>query len=149
MPGQRVHTAVGTLSGAAYAWYRSSTETEWNRILETLGGALGGGLGGRLPDILEPADSPNHRGPAHGFLAGGAALAAKLEGAHKYCCDQAETYRVKYVAHAAVNDPVALLYWLVEMFWRIAAGLLSGLQAGYLSHLALDALTPRSLPLLG
>jgi membrane-bound metal-dependent hydrolase YbcI (DUF457 family) len=34
------------------------------------------------------------------------------------------------------------------MFWRFAAGFANGLAAGYVSHLALDAATPRSLPLL-
>ncbi len=46
-------------------------------------------------------------------------------------------------------DPITqLLLSLFEIFWRLAAGFANGLAAGYLSHLALDAMTPRSIPLL-
>ena len=45
------------------------------------------------------------------------------------------------------------LAWLVQrvlvLFWHVLAGLLGGLRAGYLSHLALDAVTPMSLPFIG
>lgn len=37
---------------------------------------------------------------------------------------------------------------ICEFFWRAAAGFGNGLAAGYLSHLVLDAGTPRSIPLL-
>ncbi len=37
---------------------------------------------------------------------------------------------------------------LVELFWWFLAGVLNGLAAGYLSHLALDAMTPGSIPVL-
>jgi len=46
-------------------------------------------------------------------------------------------------------DPISrLLLSLFELLWRLAAGFANGLAAGYLSHLALDAVTPRSIPLL-
>jgi hypothetical protein len=48
-----------------------------------------------------------------------------------------------------VTDPVTrFLSALFELFWRLAAGFFNGLRAGYVSHLALDAMTPRSIPLL-
>jgi len=49
----------------------------------------------------------------------------------------------------APADPISDLFAkLAELFWRFLAGLANGLAAGYVSHLALDAFTPRSLPLL-
>ena len=36
--------------------------------LELFGGVVGGIAGGRLPDLIEPATSPNHRDPAHASL---------------------------------------------------------------------------------
>ena len=51
------------------------------------------------------------------------------------------------------NDPNAgdiqkLLYLIAEFVLRIAAGVMSGAATGYVSHLVLDAVTPRSVPLL-
>jgi hypothetical protein len=47
------------------------------------------------------------------------------------------------------TDPISrLLLSLFELMWRLAAGFANGLAAGYISHLALDAATPRSIPLL-
>jgi hypothetical protein len=37
---------------------------------------------------------------------------------------------------------------LLEMLFRLLAGFIAGLLAGYASHLALDALTPKGLPVL-
>ena len=39
-------------------------------------------------------------------------------------------------------------YGALEFLFRFLAGLLAGLLAGYASHLALDSLTPSSLPIL-
>jgi hypothetical protein len=41
------------------------------------------------------------------------------------------------------------LLTIEELMWRFAAGFTNGLAAGYVSHLAPDAATPRSIPLLG
>jgi hypothetical protein len=46
-------------------------------------------------------------------------------------------------------DPLSqLLLNIFELFWRFLTGFTSGLAAGYVSHLALAAVTPRSIPLL-
>ncbi|PYU90685.1 MAG: hypothetical protein DMG25_16690 [Acidobacteria bacterium] len=46
-------------------------------------------------------------------------------------------------------DPIShLLSNVFEFLWRFLAGFTNGLAAGYVSHLALDAATPRSIPLL-
>lgn len=147
MPGRKVHTAAGAIVGGAYAWHKARGESDGNRLVETGAGILSGALAGRLPDILEPARSPNHRGIAHSLVAGYAVTAVKLDDWSNSCRQRAEHFRQMQLLPNA--EPVAqLLYWLAEMFWRIAAGCLNGLQAGYASHLLLDALTPRSLPVV-
>lgn len=85
----------------------------------------GGGLAAlltKLPDILEPAVHPNHRQFFHSV-----AFAALVAGGWK-----------------------ALYDWQPQSddgrFWRKVAMIGAG---AYLCHLALDALTPRSLPLIG
>ncbi len=48
----------------------------------------------------------------------------------------------------AVDPFSKFLLDLFALLWRLAAGFANGLAAGYISHLALDAVTPRSIPLL-
>ncbi len=78
---------------------------------------------GRLPDIIEPAlGNPNHRQFFHSVTALGL-LAAIMHKAY---------------------------YWEPQdEFEKIVRGVLVIGGAAYLSHLALDALTSKSLPLVG
>jgi hypothetical protein len=147
MPSRRVHTTAGALTGAPYAWYTAQTTDELDRMVEGLGGGMGGAVGALLPDVLEPALTPNHRALAHSVIAGLGVASVRLDEWRAQCRTNADTYRAKALALPA-NDPGRWLYWLVELFWRLAAGFLAGLQAGYVSHLALDACTPRSVPLV-
>ncbi len=49
----------------------------------------------------------------------------------------------------APNSSLTRLWLTIcELFWRALAAFANGLAAGYLSHLVLDAGTPRSIPLL-
>ena len=41
-----------------------------------------------------------------------------------------------------------LMRTLEILFWLALVALLKGLAAGYVSHLALDALTPRGIPII-
>ena len=80
-----------------------------------------------------------------------------------YCRGQAEHKAAQRSALQMVPDltmpdvfvpapPASVLtnMWLLacELFWRALAGFVNGLAAGYISHLVLDAGTPRSIPLL-
>lgn len=147
MPGRRTHKAVGAITGTAYAFYRGRGQSEGNRILEGFGGGVGGAVGGMLPDLLEPALTPNHRGLAHSVLVGAGIVSAQLDQWSEWCRQKADHYRA--LQDSTQSDPAKRFLWcLVKMLLRIAAGFLAGVQAGYASHLALDALTPKSLPLV-
>lgn len=85
----------------------------------------GGGLGavfGTLPDILEPASHPNHRQFFHGLVFAGA---------------------LGYTGYK-------LYKWRPEESWQEVMRMV-GLIAisAYLIHLAMDATTPKSVPLVG
>lgn len=90
MPGARTHFKIGCFVGAGYAFFRTlarqNEEIECGRrtavdLGEVVGmacvGALTGGLAAGVPDILEPATSPNHRDLFHSA----ATLVACLKGA--------------------------------------------------------------------
>lgn len=76
----------------------------------------------KLPDWLEPATNPHHRQFFHSiyFMAG-------------LCCGLKKTYDWKPEDNGGQ----------ILRFLALCAG------AGYIRHLVLDGLTPRSLPLLG
>lgn len=118
-----------------------------------------------LPDVLEPALSSWHRNVAHSCTAGAAIVYSKdaLLQFEKFCREQADLCALQHktlqmrpdpwqpnVFVPAPADPFMLLSLkIAEMFWRFLAGFANGLAAGYISHLALDAVTPRSIPLFG
>lgn len=119
------------MNAAAHQWTAALTAglvlhaDERTRRQVTAWPIAGAGLAAvatNLPDILEPAVNPHHRQFFHSL-----AFAGLL-----------------------IVSGIALYDWQPETdegrFWR-KAGLI-GLGA-YLCHLALDATTPRSLPLLG
>lgn len=110
-------------AGVTVGFYLANEETKQG--VTTLKPVFGGGAAAFctcLPDILEPATSPNHRQFFHSL-----AFAA-LVGAGMYRLSQWETE----------TDGEKLLK---------AAVLLVG--SAYLIHLALDFTTPKSLPLIG
>lgn len=119
------------MNAAAHQWTAAlatgvvlhSCETERGEV--TAWPLAGSGLAAfltKLPDVLEPAVHPNHRQFFHSV-----AVAALLAAGWK-----------------------ALYDWQPESrdarFWRMVGMIGAG---AYLCHLGLDALTPRSLPLIG
>lgn len=148
MANGKVHRAVGTVTGAGVSLYRSRFQKPQDRLVEGIGGAFAGYLGGQLPDILEPAISSWHRGRAHSALAGvtiGTATVKALETYQAWCRERAEYYRMRRLSLEG-SSGWYLLYYAAELFYRLAAGALAGFTGGYVSHLALDAFTPRSIP---
>jgi hypothetical protein len=147
MPKRRAHAWAGATAGGGAPFLRSRGEAGAHQVLETLAGCGGGWLGGLLPDVLEPALSPCHRDSAHSYTALAGVASATLETWRRSCRERAESYRVR-CANPALDPATRMLCECLELFWRVAAGFLTGLQAGYVSHLALDALTPSGLPIV-
>jgi hypothetical protein len=57
--------------------------------------------------------------------------------------------RYAAIAHHRMITPGQRLWCqLAVSFYRFLAGVLAGFKAGYASHLALDSITPCSLPLI-
>lgn len=154
MPDMKTHKFVGAASGVVYAAYKAGDQP--GLLVEAIGGGFGGYLASMIPDKLEPAVSSWHRGPFHSFTTGGLVMSASsvLADWATACRQEAEKYRTtQTVWNSATGGftpaPQNLLQLLAEWFWSFLAGLLNGLSAGYLSHLALDAFTPRGVPFVG
>lgn len=60
--------------------------------------------------------------------------------------NKADYYTQKRAASTELLPQIG--YGFLEFLLRFLAGVLAGLLAGYASHLALDSLTPSSLPIL-
>lgn len=164
MANRRTHRKVGRVTGAVYAAHRAKYQKVGHFITESIGGAIGGDIGAMAADWLEPAVSSWHRGTAHSCAAGGVVLSlgGTLAQAEVYCRAQAERKAAQRSALEMVPHPtlpnvfvpapgnVLTDLWLLacELFWRALAGFTNGMAAGYISHLVLDAGTPRSIPLL-
>lgn len=89
-----------------------------------------------MPDLIDTPNSPNHRSLAHGVIPiGTVALMGKdtIVKVRMWLKDKATAYK---------NEDDLLM----ELLCEFCIGALDGFIAGYASHLALDACTPRGLP---
>jgi inner membrane protein len=116
------HRTISATVLSAIALAQAQSFAPDQRLGFTLAGGAAGHALGLLPDLLEPATSPNHRQFFHSIVFGAAIIAVS----HKLYQWQPE------------SDGDKLLRWL-----GLAA------SAAYLVHLTLDATTKKSLPLLG
>jgi xanthosine utilization system XapX-like protein len=147
MPNRATHEVAGAASGAAFALLRVCDAPMPYALAEVLGGALGGWVGGLLPDVLEPATTPNHRKVAHSVVAGGTLTLARLAEWQATCRTEAQGCVTRASGLPLGSDARRRADW-DALVWRFLAGLLAGLVAGYASHLMLDAGTAKGLPLL-
>jgi inner membrane protein len=111
------------VAGAAVGFYLANQEAKAGPpTLRPFAGGVAAVFFTNLPDILEPATSPNHRGFFHSL----AFVGLLATGVHKLHQWQPEGESDK--------------------FWR-CVGMLAG--SAYLIHLVLDFTTRKSLPVLG
>ncbi len=124
MPRQREHARDGALvggyAGLIEAIARQHGGTRPLSMSELAGRVVvGAGLGAvaaSLPDLLEPADSPNHRGLFHSAILGAGLISA-------------------LVATSSKNGGKTSLLALT-----------APAVAGYVAHLAKDSQTPQGIP---
>lgn len=112
------HAIVGALTGLVTYRLHKLNENEAPTIQGALGFILLGGFAGVLPDILEPATSPNHRSFFHS-----AALLLML-------------------AHVSQKA------WESQNLTDVQKLVISAFTSAYGSHLLSDSLTPKSIPLV-
>ncbi len=118
MSGRAMHIVAGVSAGVAIYGIIKSVRKEEWTFEGAAGSGLLGALGGMLPDILEPATNPCHRQFFHSLLFGAVLLFGK-----------------EMVFEALkLSDEQKVLF--------------NSLLGGYSSHLVLDALTPKSLPIV-
>lgn len=149
MPNRKTHDTAGALSGAGYGAYRARNQEPAKLAFAAIGGALGGLAGSKVPDILEPANSPNHRDTCHSVLVSGLIV----RHAPGMCKDWEEFWwqeadRLKALRLQTKNSLEEFLCVLGEGVSMLMAGVLPGLCAGYVSHVALDSGSKKSIPLV-
>lgn len=147
MANRRTHRTFGVIAGAALAFALSKGQPLLHRIFEIIGGAIAGLISALLPDMFEPADSPNHRSLFHGLLPNTLLIiycARRLRPSQFSLRSRADNHAD--LARRAQTTGLKLWHRSLEFFCRFFAGAVAGALAGYGSHLALDAITPRSLP---
>lgn len=149
MPNRPIHIATSTPAGAGYAFYKSNSQNDLSRLLETLGGAAGGYVGGILPDGIDPPIHPGHRSWGHGLAPVAAATVVWNQGLDGW----QDRLRQHANYHAQLRTQATDLlsttwHGFVEWVLRLLSGFIAGIGAGYVTHVALDFGTPRCLPLI-
>ena len=116
MPNNTTHQTLGALIGVAgYTAYKKSMN-EAPDIRDALISAIAGSFVASIPDVLEPALSPNHRGIFH---------------------SEETLLSSVIVVNNILNNP--------NMAAKQKFALLTGIVA-YCSHLLQDSITPAGLP---
>lgn len=148
MANRQTHVVIGTACGGALAYCRADGQSPADRIAEMIGGLLGGYAGARLADVIDVPTSPHHRSHAHSAAGGVAIVATAGSALFNWEIDlRHKLQEVRARRANAVTDWDRMCLGSLEVLLQIAVGVLSGLIAGHISHLALDAFTPRGLPL--
>lgn len=127
-------TIIGGVGAVLNALLHGHAQSLADVVVVAAGGALGGRLGSALPDIIEPATSPHHRSTGHSLAVGGLVAGKGVPAV--------ATWKRDLMRTSPPNDQAA------RMLRLFAGAMAVGAPVGYVSHLALDATTPKGLPLL-
>lgn len=141
MPGRQTHLGFGACVGAVSAFAVAQRTGSGDPFFEGIGGALAAAFSAGLPDDLEPATSPSHRAFAHSLAAAGMVSSA-IPTLLRFAEECRAPYRCRPVLPASNSEAIN------RLLAHLAAGFAVGLAVGFLSHLALDARTPKGLPLM-
>lgn len=148
MPSRNTHAVAGGLASLPLTVLMSTLIGRHLTLGEFAATIVSAVMGSIMPDVVEPARSPNHRGLLHSLLAlaGLAALAYKMIGElsgteQALSEDLSSRHSIGLPIQPEEQARLALIRLLL-----IAA---TALVAGYLLHLVMDSTTPKGLPLLG
>jgi len=131
---------TSSFAGTSHALSVALNEPRAKPFFEAIGGFGGGMFGGRLPDIIEPAITPRHRGPAHSLEAGVGAIWLSREVVPEWqaaCRRLAEALTAKGTQFAA-GSLQRMLCSFASIACYVFAGFLAGIGAGYVTHLVCD-----------
>lgn len=143
------HDLVGAAAGAAASYYFARNQSDGDRFLEIIGGSIGGIVGSRLPDVIDPPTSPNHRSLGHGVVPVGCTAYAVWELLERsQAALRAKADDLRNDRDGLDGELRKLGSQLLEWLCRILAGMVMGVVGGYASHLALDVTTAKGLPLV-
>lgn len=150
MPNREAHSIIGACSGAianiAIAW----DEPNFDQFCFAIGGAAGGFFGSSLPDIIEPANNPNHRKFFHSIVFNGALAAILLTTSKMIYRLARKIAKFGWDKMHEMEKPIEKFLWgALSISILLFAGVLTGAVAGYLSHIAADSTTSNSIPFLG
>jgi hypothetical protein len=140
MADGKTHDQLGGALGALVALLRSDAEKDApvDVVMRVLGGYLGGRVGAKIPDWLEPAVSSWHRKTAHSMVVG----TTVFEITRRNISAWEDHCRAQQAEARALGNNADFL------FWALASGFGPAVAAGHLSHIALDAQTPRGIPFI-
>lgn len=147
MPSKAFHVRTGVIAGLVVAASIQERSESPDPIIEIFGAAVGGYLGARLPDLIDPPTSPNHRSIGHGLIPVGVITKFVVENLvdfRNYCFDEA--VRFQAMANESRGTVRSVLFEIWSSTLRFIAGLAGGVLGGYISHLGFDFLTPKCLP---
>jgi membrane-bound metal-dependent hydrolase YbcI (DUF457 family) len=147
MPRKPAHVAAGLAAGIGAGFATARHLPDEDQFLHVAFAGIGGAVGGLAPDWLEPGSNPNHRNVFHSLLAAGGITAAALAD-WQSSCHRASAECLSRAQLAPLGSSERSNEQMKAFLWRVLAGLIIGFLAGYASHLALDAGTAKSLPLL-
>ncbi|MBA4072790.1 MAG: hypothetical protein C0497_13280 [Gemmatimonas sp.] len=117
-------------------------------MAEFLGGQLVAPYSGLAPDLLEPAIHGHHRQFFHSASCGAILYRVRWDELVQKCRANAEAERERALT-CAPNTLASNDAHLRAFLWHMLAGATRAALPCYLAHLAMDATTPRSIPLVG
>jgi hypothetical protein len=150
MANSKVHRQVGKVGGVVAAVARAHNGDSALDVLTPGPRGYAGRIGAWLPDIIEPAVHLHHRHVAYSVATATAISASAIESiewVENYARMRAQA-AAERCAQQGCHRVAEARQPLEEFLWKLSHGFVAGVGAGYLSHLTLDAETPRGIPLL-
>jgi membrane-bound metal-dependent hydrolase YbcI (DUF457 family) len=149
MANRKLHAILGASAAVGFYVFYTQIKEEGMSLPELLGFTLFGTVGAFLPDVIEPATSPNHRSFFHSLSFAGVAGPPAWLWAWRIRNEQIRFAKECEMCAAVTMDEHEKSSFRWRALWhRFLAGLLPGLVIGYASHLVADAVTPKGLPFL-
>ena len=140
MADAKTHALIAGVAGVgAYAIYcrRNAQEV---KFLDAMISGLIAVIGGLAPDLIEPANNPNHRSLFHSLAAG----AALIHGTNQVISSDVRDWNTAGAALIHGTNQVQS----DDRVSETAKLMMVLLVVGYVSHIFADALTPKGLPVL-